>query len=273
MVATSTLSSQCNVLTAYALFSNSAGILSDSDCLLPNTFYHDFYSTTVPVSQAIRVSMQSSAFDPYILLLDSGGNVLAEDDNGGGIANSSVSIITAAGPLIVAASSANSLELGSYSLSSSADDGQATGCEVIFATRGVSIAQNLTASDCVDDGFNSDVFFIRLIAGIPVTVSVSSTAFDTWLDVFRLGAGLVASNDNISISNTNSSVTYTPTISDYYLISATSLLQGATGAYTLTIAPPAGAMSASSQAAGGGFFPGVTRRAARICPWCTSRGR
>ncbi len=237
--AVASVSPRCQQVVPYNLFATVSGALDFDDCLLPNTFYHDFFLANVPTAQALRFTMQSTTLNPYVLLLDADGDLLAEDGTTG--TTMSLSILAPPGDLVVLASTFLSFQLGSYSLSSTVDDGLATNCEVIFAMRGISVAQNLTASDCVNASpsgpFYSDQFIIFLNAGIPVTIRMSSLEFDTFLELYGASPTPVAANNDISGTNPNSEIIYTPTVSNYYAISASSFVPEDTGAYTLTILP------------------------------------
>jgi hypothetical protein len=67
------------------------GSLSTSDCIYPGTSkYYDLYSFSGTAGQQISASMNSSAFDTYLYLTNSAGQVLAEDNNSGPGTNSRI---------------------------------------------------------------------------------------------------------------------------------------------------------------------------------------
>ncbi|HKO96861.1 MAG TPA: Calx-beta domain-containing protein, partial [Pyrinomonadaceae bacterium] len=67
------------------------GTLTTSDCIFSGTTrYVDVYDFNGNAGQQISVTMNSSTFDTYLYLLDSGNQLLAEDDDGGGLLNSRI---------------------------------------------------------------------------------------------------------------------------------------------------------------------------------------
>jgi serine protease Do len=238
------ISPKCSSSLPYVLGNVVVAALTDDDCLLANEFYHDFYSTTIVGTQAVRFTMQSNVLNPYLLVADADGNILAEDDNGAGQGsfNSALTLIAGAGTLLLAPSSAFTYELGSYTFSSTLVSGNATGCQTIYVTPGIVSEQTLADSDCLLEGdpFFGDQFVIVLTAGVPVTIRMTSTELDTWVGLYASGSpNAVAFNDDISATNFNSELTYTPTETNYYLILTSSHLPEETGAYTFEILPQA----------------------------------
>lgn len=255
-VAQSLLSPKCSVLEPYVPFASVNAALTDDDCLLPNEFYHDFFQVNLASSQSILFTQTSVVIDPYLLIADAIGNVLAENDGTAfGTTTAQILMIAAPGSIQLAPSSALTYELGAYSLTS-AVGGEATQCERVFAMRGIVSNQHLLASDCVietpEGSYFADDITIRLIKDVPVTINMNSAEFDTYLELYALG-GLVALavNDDADETTTDSRLTFTPNDTAYYVISASSLLQEETGAYTLSIEPAAGAGPQVGAAASG----------------------
>jgi hypothetical protein len=125
--------------------------------------------------------------------------------------------------------------MGSYTLSSAATSAAITGCEEVFIARGVTTNQELQTTDCIFDGFYSDDLLIFLTAGQSVTISMHSTALDSYLELWG-GAGIVAFNDDRDPATSNDAqIIYTAAESGFYLIVPTSNTTQATGAYSLVI--------------------------------------
>jgi hypothetical protein len=223
--------------TAYTFGSTMTGTLSTSDCPSSDASYVDIYKVTVPTSGGYSFS-QSATWDTYFLLTDTNGQVVAEnDDIDSTTTNSAVKTLLPAGDYFMIANSFLSRVTGDYTLSSAQVSSSIDNCEQTFVVRPITTAQTLTTTDCVNSGFYSDDSFIFLAAGQSVTVSMSSTAFDAYIEIYSRN-GLVASNDDKDTTTTDAQVTYTATTGDYYLISPTTKLSGtpgATGAYTLVI--------------------------------------
>lgn len=72
-------------------------------------------------------------------------------------------------------------------------------------------------------------------AGQSVTISVESSDFDTYVALFSPDGKKLATNDDISRSNTNSALTFTLPASGRYIVVVNAVKKGERGRYTLTI--------------------------------------
>ncbi|HVG29516.1 MAG TPA: M12 family metallo-peptidase [Pyrinomonadaceae bacterium] len=100
------------------------GSLTTADCIFSGTTrYVDVYGFNGAAGQRVAVSMNSSAFDTYLYLVNSSGQVIAEDDDGGGSSNSRIPAasgfftLPAAGNYSIWASSFSANSTGAYSIS------------------------------------------------------------------------------------------------------------------------------------------------------------
>jgi hypothetical protein len=106
----------------------------------------------------------------------------------------------------------------------------------VFVLRGITTTQSLQASDCALNGVFGDEYVIVLAAGQSVTVTMSSGAIDSYLEIHPGSSNaILASNDDANATTKNASVTFTPPTTDFYVITARTQAAGQTGAYTLTI--------------------------------------
>src|SRR5919199_782295 len=81
--------------------------------------------------------------------------------------------------------------------------------------------------------FRDDYLLTNLVAGQSVQLNLSSSVFDTYLQVVNAATGVVvAENDNFS--GTNSQLDFTTQAGVDYIVRATSTALGATGAYSLS---------------------------------------
>ncbi|MGH7603680.1 MAG: hypothetical protein ACRENK_06735 [Gemmatimonadaceae bacterium] len=222
---------------AYTLGTTANGTLSTSDCPSQDASYVDLYKMTVPTSGAYSFS-QSATWDTYLLLAVSTGQIVAEnDDVDQTTTNSVIKVLLPAGNYFLVANSFLSRVTGDYGLSSAQVSESMENCEDTFIVRPMTTSQTLSTTDCLNNGFYSDDNFIWLSAGDAVTVTVSSTVFDAYIEIYSRN-GLVASNDDRDTTTTDAQVTYTATTGAYYLIAPTTKLSGTpgtTGAYTLVI--------------------------------------
>ena len=81
---------------------------------------------------------------------------------------------------------------------------------------------------------------LKMTAGKTYVIDMESTQFDTYLRLEEEKGGLVAWNDNISPTDTNSQIVFSPHKDGSYRIVATSLRRGNGGIYTVTVREFAG---------------------------------
>ena len=228
----------CTVRIPYTFGTTTGGTFTTSDCPSFDKSFIDSYTTKVDAAGAYLFSETSTAVDTYLFLDAADGSLIAENDDGSDLdSNSSIKALIPAGDYVIAANTFDSGEIGDYTLSSSGTTESIENCESVFVTRGITTSQNLAPTDCATNGFYSDDVLIFVHAGQSITVSVSSTEFDTYVEIYAR-TGLVAQNDDRSSTSTDAEVTYTAPATDYYLIAPTSKLSGAagtTGAYTMVV--------------------------------------
>ena len=221
--------------TPHVLGVNTAGALATSDCTLSDGSFIDYYITTVTAGTYV-FNQSSTEFDTYLFLLTPNRNLIAFDDDDPQVSTSTNSLIKAilpAGDFVLGAN-AYPGSLGAYSLTSAAGTPDVTACEDVFVVRGTSTTQSLQTTDCQGSATYADNYLIALRAGQTVTITMSSTAVDSFLELYYY-TGRVAFNDNMGTSQ-DAQFSYTASVSDVFIISAQSAGgTPATGAYTLTI--------------------------------------
>jgi hypothetical protein len=155
--------------------------------------------------------------------------------------DSRVKVIVPAGSYIIGANSVEANATGNYSLTSASSTEQVSNCEDAFVQPGISTLQSVQTTDCVTNGFYFDEYVVYLGAGQSITVSMTSSILDSYLEIRANGSSVVlASNDDIDATTKNARLTYavpvlsTPT-AGFYIILAASRVAGATGDYTLSI--------------------------------------
>jgi hypothetical protein len=218
--------------TSHTLGDNTAGALTTSDCRLSDGSYIDYYTTTLPAG-AYLFSESSTEINTYLFLLSANRLFIGFDDDSQGSTNSTIKALLPAGDFILGANTFPG-SIGAYNLSSALATAGVTGCEDVFVVRGTSTTQDLETTDCMANPGYADNYMIALTAGQSITVTMSSTAVDSYLELYS-SAGRVASNDNLSATSNDAQFTYTPSVSDFYTISAKSVGSISTGAYTLSI--------------------------------------
>jgi hypothetical protein len=239
VVFTATSINPCASPTPHTLATTSNGQLTTLDCRFANGFsagtFVDRYTTTAGAAGAFTFTQSSTAFDSFLLLTAPDGTPLAvNDDANAGTTNSFIRALLPAGNYTVAATSFGANETGAYSLTSAAVGTNVTNCDQVWIVRGVTTTQALQTTDCANGGFLSDDLLIFLRGGQSMTVTMTSSVFDTFLELWT-SAGRIAFNDDIAPGNQNSQVLFTAGADMFVAIVPTSGTAGATGAYTLTV--------------------------------------
>jgi hypothetical protein len=236
----SAISSVCSGRTTLTFGTSSNGSLAPGDCQLPDGSFVDFYSTSVPQAGAYFFR-ESASFDTYLLLsMPDGTSVAENDDELDTGTNSGIKALLPAGNYLLGAGTFAPNITGAYTLSSTAAPTDVANCEHVFVVRGITTAQNISTTDCNLAGAGgtpiySDGYLIFLSAGSSVTITMSSSIVDAFLQLVTLDGTLITQNDNIDSSTTNSRITFTASQSGYYAIFARTVPTTAQGPYTLTI--------------------------------------
>ena len=233
------------VLT-HAAGTTTNGTLAATDCMSDGVFI-DIFSVALSGTNAYRFSL-SATFDAF-LFLGSGsllafGVTIAENNNQSGeTTNAEIKVLLPDGSYEIGATSWEWGVTGAYQLTSEATSTDVHGCEGVYVVRGLVTIQNIQATDCVRSSgpIYADEFTIYLQAGQFLTFSMSSTAFDSFLeldftDSATGGRTVVGSNDNLDSSGTGDArLTYAAPVTGYYTLVARTALGRQTGSYTLTI--------------------------------------
>ena len=87
--------------------------------------FADNYQLTLTTAQTVTIEMSSSAFDTFLIVVDSAENVVGADDDGGRGTNSRLELTLQAGTFIIEATSFTPGDGGPYTLSVSGTGGGA----------------------------------------------------------------------------------------------------------------------------------------------------
>jgi len=226
---------------SHTLGSTTNDQLSSTDCQLSDGSFVDFYAVTIPTGGTYIFNQTSATFDTYLALLTS-ANVLigTNDDYLSSSTDSRLKVIVPPGSYFIGANSFDAGALGSYSLSSAASTLEVANCEDVFVVPGIVTQQSLATTDCSTNGFFSDEYVVFLSPGQSVTVGMSSTTLDSYVELRSAGGTVVASNDDIDGTTKDARITYTvpntgTSTGGFFIIGAASRVAGATGAYTLSV--------------------------------------
>ena len=230
--------------------------LSTSDCRseFQTSSHRDQYTIVVQAGQTYRLYMESTAVDPWLVLVDSFGNALLQgDDTDDGTANAEI-VFTAPEDetFTVEATSANPDEVGPYTISFQtaapppSDDERANrtarganGCagRTLKIGPGRKIENSLATTDCLAPERASSYhnrYALRAVAGVDYTITMQSTEVDARLILVGPAGAIVAEDDNGG-GKLDARVRFTPTADALYTIVATTTAPTQTGRYELAV--------------------------------------
>ncbi len=229
----------CAASMTHTFGSSSSGSLASTDCRLSDGSFVDFFATSVPQAGAY-LFRQGAGFDTYLLLAMADGTTIGEnDDELVSGTNSAIKAILPAGNYLLGPGSFEPGVTGDYEISSTTASTDVANCEEVFVVRNIATTQNIAATDC---NFGSsgapvyaDGYFIFLDAGGTVTINMTSSALNSYLQLVRLNGQIVAENDNVNAGTSDARITFTATETNYYAILARAAQGSVVGQYTLSI--------------------------------------
>jgi hypothetical protein len=220
-----------------------AGSLAAEDCLLPDDgSFIDLYRVEVAETSTVRVSITSAAFDTFVFVFDSQCNVIGvNDDCFDGTLDSCIAGDLPPGTYFVGVNSFEPGMMGAYQVSVTCAAGTLCDqCPPSPIECAKPIQGSLSAKDCTlaTDGSSLDLYRLELPEAGEVALSLTSTAFDTFLFVFDESCAVIAQNDDCTEGDLNSCLRMTLPAGVYH-IAANSFSSGQFGDYTLTAGCPA----------------------------------
>lgn len=224
----------CDFLRPIAVGEATAGTLAFPDCPLPDNTLIDYYELDLAQQQRLDIALDATNFDAFLFFFDD-VDVIAADDDGGGGTNALLPILLPAGAYVIGANSFQPAT-GSYDLSVAATAEDVTNCDVVWIPTGITTAQQLSTSDC-DAGTNwyADAFAVFLRAGVTLTATEQSTAFDALVEVHNGTTGELLATDDNGGGGTNARVDYMTLVDIVVVVVTTSAAAGQSGAYSMTV--------------------------------------
>ena len=202
--------------------------------------YYDMYRITARKGQRLVINMKSGEFDSMVGIGRMEGdslNVTETDDDGGGDKDARLRYTIP--------------EDGEYFIRAQGLDGTATGTYTLVVTERVvrtaapvALAANtpvtgtLTETDEeADDGSFFDLYRISGRAGETVTITMRSTAFDSYLALGQMenGEWSETAHDDDGAGGNNARIQHTFDAAGEYFIRANTIGAGKTGTYTIRI--------------------------------------
>ncbi len=261
---TATAVDPCTWLHVFGVGQTVNGILRQYDCM-SNGYFIDYYDLPVSGQQTLAVTMVSNTFDTWLDVWKFTGPYVGANDDDTLSTNSLFKFVAAGGEYVIGANTFFSGDTGPYTLHATTTSPSEEHCEEVWLTRGVTMGQTLSTTDCAGTGPTySDVFWLVLYVGESLDVTATTTAFDGMLQLYQPHypnpPTLVASDDS---TGNGIHLTYTADSSKVYQLVATTMTPGGQGAYTLALAAPAASAAAATgprMLASPGLFSKVPRR-------------
>ncbi|MCR4342126.1 MAG: hypothetical protein NUW01_19795 [Gemmatimonadaceae bacterium] len=245
-----------------------AGEFSAQAPRLPGKGRFQAYRFTGRANERVVITMESRDTDPYVYLASVDGDAVrivgTDDDGGDGVNSRLVATLPAAGEYLVVATayaSSDTARVASYTImlapcddacaaeteeESSSTSDQAASQRILAAPRraiqlGVPVLSALAVGDStLADGSYFHAYTLEAAAGAVLRASMESSAFDTFLYLYRVqGDSLVrVTYDDDSGEDTNSLIEWTVDTTGSYILVANALARDSRGEYTLTVSQP-----------------------------------
>ncbi len=209
------------------------GELADGDTTLRGGEYYDIFEFDAEPGEHLTLTLTSSEFDTYLVLVDPNDEQTENDDHNGQTTISQIEYdVTLPGTYEIWVTSYKEGETGSYTVS--LNRGQSVAPAQVEEV-GETLAGTLAEGDeTLENGEYVDTFTFDATAGDTIAVDLTADDFDTYLIVLA-PSGAVTQNDdwegNIRRSRVEMELTETGT----YTIAATSYAAHETGAYRIAL--------------------------------------
>ena len=237
----------CTMPSPITLGQTLTGALATGDCKLDDGTFIDFYSFNGTAGQPVSISLNSTAFDTYLFLLDPEGNIIEQNDDSGSGSNSRIPIDS--GVIILPLTGqyrigANSFDVatGAYSITL---DPRAANCATTAINYNQTVSGMLTSSDCGvnfdQDFYYTDLYTFSGTAGQQISITMRSTAVDSYLILTPPSGVSPVFNDDDGGGNDAripATGTYTLPETGTYTIQVTTFNAFEFGAYTLALTGP-----------------------------------
>lgn len=224
--------------------------LDANDATLDDGSHVELWAMELQAGQQVTVTMRSSAFDTMLLMMqvDNTSFNAENDDFEDGSTDSRISFrAPATGVYAFLANSYEGGARGNYTIEAviggAPAGGQGGGMDELMGgvsgntlSYGQTVNGELTDSDrTLDDGSKYDEYTFQGAAGDRIVISMSSSAFDTYLGLLNANGQRLAQNDDATDGDTNSQIVFTLTAAGTYKILANSYEGGSFGSYTLKL--------------------------------------
>src|SRR5688500_2377167 len=115
----------CLTPQAYTLGTTASGSLARTDCIDIFDTPVDRYDFSLPATATVTIDLRSVSFDPFLMLFNELGELIAFDDDAGEGVNARLSLVLPAGHYAIGATGYYETSLGDYTLSTTVGGGAA----------------------------------------------------------------------------------------------------------------------------------------------------
>ena len=257
-----------------------SGRIESGDQTLRSGEFVDRYTLRGTSGQRLEIRLNSTEFDPYVQINGPNGFSEYNDDDvdGNGGSNSHLVVtLPATGSYVVSATSYRPGETGAYQLSVSTTSTVTAGAGAAVAANRLTLGQSVEGAlargdDSLQDGELVDRYRFEGRAGQRLSIDMSSTAFDSYLQLIS-PTGRQEENDDAGTSTSDSRLESILTESGTYTILATSLGRGLTGPYRLSLGTIGGARAVATTPAPGAPAPVAAPAGATLTLGAALQGR
>jgi len=226
-----------------------SGTLTEESNVLPeDNSYFNSYTFDGRAGQQVVIEMTSTDLDAYLILLAPDGTSIAQDDDSAGGTNSRlVATLPADGTYTILANTYSAGETGNYNLRIATEAGATPRPErpntIPSQQVGVILQEEGTLGPdsqvLREDGSLYEEYTFQGQQGQTVTISMTSTEFDTYLILFDPSGQVLEQNDDICDTSsqecTNSEIVIELPSDGTYTILANAYDNTGRGRYTLTV--------------------------------------
>ena len=234
-----------NVGSNIQLGSQIQGALEQGDGTLATGELRDLYTFSAQAGIPVNVELQSTDFDPYLILVSPSGQQWENDDANGTLNSQVLMTLSETGTYRIVATSYRAGQSGSYLLKLRTGTSSADAVPAPAGPQPPSPTQTLNGALAAGDeqmssGEYLDRHRVEWPAGQSLQIRLDSNNFDTYL-VVRAPSGRQWDNDDFQQGSLNSGLDLVTPEAGQYTIAVTSFRAGETGTYTVVITSVSGA--------------------------------
>ncbi len=222
------------------------GVLGSNTPVLDDGSHYQIHEFQGQAGQTVAIALESSAFDPYVLLWNGSNQRIGENDDASSSDLNSLLTLTLpyTGTYQVVANALEPSGQGPYQLTirtdrATAPRGAAQQTENRQATNGFILWKEETLDQnspvLESDGSAYQTYDFQGRAGQSISIDLTSGAFDTYLILLNSSGEKIDENDDISNQSSNSSLTLTLPYTGAYRVVVNAQDRSGKGGYLLTV--------------------------------------